>query len=381
MKRVLAFILVICLLIPAMAQSPQKLSYQAVVRNATGKLIQNTAVGMRISVIQGSPEGAVVYTETHNVSTNVNGLVSLEIGGGVSTGNLAEVNWGNGPYFIKSETDPAGGTNYTVAGVSQLLSVPYALNALSVGVNNFTGNYNELTNKPITDGSETKVTAGSNISVTGTGTSTNPYVINSPGNGGVSPVTITASQLWTVPPAVSKIKVELWGGAGGGGGAGAYSYSYNLNKGGDGGGGGYVQQEIDVVPSEQFMVVIGAGGSPGNNTWNYYPPYYGDTDGGNGGDTWFGTYYKASGGKGGKRGSYAETTVHGSAGINNIGAITGYPDPPQNGILNIFTGVPRSYLTDRVRTSRSGRGGYLSGYSVTLPTAGEGGAAVITLFE
>ena len=39
------------------------------------------------------------------------------------------------------------------------------------------GNYLDLSNRPVTNGSETKVTAGENISVTGTGTSATPYVI------------------------------------------------------------------------------------------------------------------------------------------------------------------------------------------------------------
>jgi hypothetical protein len=193
-------------------------------------------------------------------------------------------------------------------------------------------------------------------------------------------MTITTTQVWTVPPAVSKIKVELWGAAGGGGGAGAYSYSYNLTNGGDGGSGGYAMQEINVVPNQQFNVFIGSGGSAGGNAIYIYPGYYYDTDGYPGGDTWFGQYM-AAGGRGGKRGSYSTTTVHGNAGTNNLGTITGYADPSQSSILNVFAGLERSYLNERILTSKSGKGGYISGYSSKQPSQGEGGAAVITLFE
>jgi len=110
------------------AQAPQKMSYQAVLRNTTGALVSSTSVGMQISILQGTATGTAVYTETQNASTNVNGLVSLEIGSGtVIIGTFAGINWANGPYFIKTETDPAGGTNYSITGTNQLMSVPYAL--------------------------------------------------------------------------------------------------------------------------------------------------------------------------------------------------------------------------------------------------------------
>ncbi len=112
----------------AMAQSPQKMSYQAVIRNASNNLVTNTAVGSKVSILQGSATGTVVYEETHTGTTNANGLLTFEVGAGtVVTGSFAAINWANGPYFIKTETDPNGGTNYTISGTSELMSVPYAL--------------------------------------------------------------------------------------------------------------------------------------------------------------------------------------------------------------------------------------------------------------
>ena len=124
----------IVLTVTAAQQAPQKMSYQAVVRNASNNLVVSLAVGMKISILQGSATGTAVYTETQNATSNANGLVSLEIGGGtVVTGTFATINWANGPYFIKTETDPTGGTNYTITGTSQLLSVPFALYAATSG--------------------------------------------------------------------------------------------------------------------------------------------------------------------------------------------------------------------------------------------------------
>ena len=110
------------------AQAPQKFSYQTVVRNASNQLLIGQTVGIKISILQGSANGSAVYAETHAPQTNANGLATLEIGGGtLLSGNFANINWGNGPFFVKTETDPNGGNNYTITNTSQLLSVPYAL--------------------------------------------------------------------------------------------------------------------------------------------------------------------------------------------------------------------------------------------------------------
>ncbi|MFN8302314.1 MAG: hypothetical protein U0U46_07465 [Saprospiraceae bacterium] len=110
------------------AQAPGRMSYQSVVRDGNGALVANSPVGIRISIIQGSLFGASVFVETHSTTTNANGLASLAIGGGTPVfGNFGTIDWANGPYFIKTETDPAGGTNYNIVGSSELLSVPYAL--------------------------------------------------------------------------------------------------------------------------------------------------------------------------------------------------------------------------------------------------------------
>jgi len=101
------------------AQAPQKMSYQAVIRNTSGALVTSTSVGMKISILQGTASGNVAYSEIQTASTNANGLVSLEIGSGtVVSGTFAGINWATGPYFIKTETDPAGGINYSITGTN-----------------------------------------------------------------------------------------------------------------------------------------------------------------------------------------------------------------------------------------------------------------------
>ena len=156
------------------AQAPMSFTYQAVVRNNSGQLVSNSTVGVKISILQGSLNGQAVYTSVQTPRTNANGLFSIIIGD--NQNSIAAINWANGPYYLKSEVDPAGGINYTLSTVQQMLSVPYAFHAHTVdNVNfveqqvltksgdtifltggsfvklpaSFSGNYNDLTNKPV----------------------------------------------------------------------------------------------------------------------------------------------------------------------------------------------------------------------------------------
>ena len=148
MKKILATLVLLVATMAMMAQAPQKFTYQAVVRDASNNLVKNHAVGVRVSIIQGGINGTTVYMEMQTAVTNANGLMTLQIGSGtIFNGDMATINWAEGPYFLKTETDPTGGTNYTIEGTQQLLSVPYALYA-ATSANSFSGDYNDLTSKP-----------------------------------------------------------------------------------------------------------------------------------------------------------------------------------------------------------------------------------------
>ncbi|SHJ89809.1 hypothetical protein SAMN04488028_10266, partial [Reichenbachiella agariperforans] len=130
------------------AQAPEKMSYQAVVRDANNALVSNQEIGMQISILQGSIEGSTVYMETQVPTSNTGGLITLEIGSGsVISGDFTSIDWSTGSFFIKTEIDLNGGTDYTITGTSQLMSVPYALYAKTAG-NAFSGDFDDLTNKP-----------------------------------------------------------------------------------------------------------------------------------------------------------------------------------------------------------------------------------------
>jgi hypothetical protein len=128
MKKILFSLLFLLTTATLWAQAPQRMSYQSIIRDGSNVVVASTTVGVKISLIQGTSTGSVVYSETHRKPTNTNGLLSLEIGDGTAIlGTFAGIDWANGPYLIKTETDPTGGTNYSIPGIAALNSVPYAL--------------------------------------------------------------------------------------------------------------------------------------------------------------------------------------------------------------------------------------------------------------
>lgn len=134
MKLLFTFLAFQLIFFTSNAQVPQRMTYQAVVRNATNVLVTNQAVGLQVSILQGTVNGNPVFVEQHFVNTNANGLVTIQIGTGWNvSGTFSTIDWSNGPYFIKTETDIVGGTNFTISGTTQLLSVPYALYAETSG--------------------------------------------------------------------------------------------------------------------------------------------------------------------------------------------------------------------------------------------------------
>lgn len=130
MKKYINTLIFLVCAFAALAQAPQKFNYQAVARNAQGTVLPNQNVKIRASILDGSANGTSQYSETHSVTTSQLGLFNLAIGGGtVVSGNFTNITWANGDKYLKIEMDATGGNNFSLVGTSQLLSVPYALNA------------------------------------------------------------------------------------------------------------------------------------------------------------------------------------------------------------------------------------------------------------
>ena len=126
---------------------PQKMTYQVVVRDNNNELVVNQQIGVKISILANNPNGLAVYEETHSAATNSNALLSIEVGTGTPTpgSDFSAIDWGGGDYYLKSEIDPVGGSNYTITGTQQLITVPYAFHS---GTTAFV-DYNQISNRPV----------------------------------------------------------------------------------------------------------------------------------------------------------------------------------------------------------------------------------------
>lgn len=254
----------------AVAQAPEGISYQAVVRNATGLPMPNADVSFRMTLHRTNPTGPQVYQEVHDTTTNARGLVSFTIGGGSPTaGTFSSIDWSAGPYFMEVELDTAGGSNYISLGTQQLVSVPYALYARSAGG-------------------------------TTAGTSRVPVVR-----------VFTSSGTWSKPVGLAYVVVEVVGG-GGGGGAGIES-GVGSEGGGGGGGGGYARKVIAATQlNPTVAITIGAGGLPGVVAGTAH-------DGNSGSVSSFGSHCSATGGAGGRGDSNTATSYLGGDGGLGVG--------------------------------------------------------------
>ncbi len=162
MKRVLPAFAVLLISTMSLAQAPGAFKYQAVLRDASGQIRAGENAQITLTILQGSLSGMPVYTETHDVTTNNFGLVNLEAGRGTSSDDLSAVDWSNGPYFLKIDVDGIE------LGSSELLSVPYSLYAEEAG-NSFSGDYNDLTNKPVFTETDPAFNASPAASITAAG--------------------------------------------------------------------------------------------------------------------------------------------------------------------------------------------------------------------
>ena len=241
-KLVLSLVAIATISLSSFGQAPEGFKYQAVVRDAGNTILNNQAVGIQIEILQGGISGTPVYTESFTPTTNTYGLVNLEIGTGTTSDDFTIIDWANDTYFIRTSIDVTGGSSYSVMGTSQLMSVPYALYAKTsgngagpigpqgpagadgidgaigatgpqgpagndgavgaTGAQGATGPQGPAGNDGAVgatgatgpqgpagaDGQGGVTTAGTNVTITGTGTVGDPYVVNA--NGGTPTYTI-----------------------------------------------------------------------------------------------------------------------------------------------------------------------------------------------
>ncbi len=134
MKKLLLLLTLLANITLLFSQSPYYINYQTVIRNGEGVLQTNKEINFRFYIKQGSPEGAIVYSETQLVESNAYGICNLKIGEGIeATGALSDIDWGLGSHFLSIALDTDGLTNFIDVGATELVTVPYALYARNAG--------------------------------------------------------------------------------------------------------------------------------------------------------------------------------------------------------------------------------------------------------
>lgn len=143
---------------PAFSQVPDGFSYQAIIKSEEGEILARQNLGLQIQIVQGRESGNIVFAETHQVLTDENGVIRIGVGGGTPVkGTLNDIKWADGPFFLKTQIDPAGGIDYSLEGVARILSVPYSWYARTA--ESFTGIISET--DPVFSQSPAKnITAG-----------------------------------------------------------------------------------------------------------------------------------------------------------------------------------------------------------------------------
>ncbi|MEQ8416140.1 MAG: hypothetical protein RIB71_16800 [Imperialibacter sp.] len=129
MKKGVLYFAIFLISMSLQAQTPEKFSYQMLVRDAENNILSNANIGLRVSIVQGNESGSITYSETHSTSTSKSGFVSVVIGAGATTDNFSDIDWSMAPFFVKAEIDPTGATSYSLTSINELQSVPFALHA------------------------------------------------------------------------------------------------------------------------------------------------------------------------------------------------------------------------------------------------------------
>ncbi len=116
------------------SQAPESIRYQSVIRDHNHAVIPDQQIGLHVIIARDVEASIVVYAESHTTTTGPSGIADIEIGtGSAESGLFTDIDWSSGPYYVRTEIDPAGGTDYSLSGTGQLLSTPYAFYAKTAG--------------------------------------------------------------------------------------------------------------------------------------------------------------------------------------------------------------------------------------------------------
>ena len=133
MKYIFVFAFAVLNFLLVCGQSPYAFTFQAELSDEKGTLKKKSVI-LKFSILKGGVSGESVYTEKHDTTTNDKGLVNLYVGRGSKlNGDFESIDWGGNAYYLKVELDRKNGEGFRTISDEQLLSVPYALYAITSG--------------------------------------------------------------------------------------------------------------------------------------------------------------------------------------------------------------------------------------------------------
>ena len=133
-KTILTILLLTIIYILSTVNAQNSFKYQAVFRDSNNKPYTNTNIDIRFTILADNPNGTIVFSEKQTVVSSALGLVEANIGQGTNiSGNLNNIDWSNGKYFLKIDADVNGNGNYVFYGTNLISKVPTAMFADKCG--------------------------------------------------------------------------------------------------------------------------------------------------------------------------------------------------------------------------------------------------------
>ena len=123
MKTNITFFIAILFTFQILAQT-NGLNYKAIVKDAAGDVLVSTAISVEFRILENVTQ-TLVYTEQHNVLTDLNGLISLVIGQGATADTFNDIGWFRFDHYLNVRIN--SGAGYVDVGTTQFEAVPYAL--------------------------------------------------------------------------------------------------------------------------------------------------------------------------------------------------------------------------------------------------------------
>lgn len=119
---------VLVLFVSILGIAQQGINYKALIKDDLGNVVANQDIDVQFTILLSGAGLEEIYKEEHTPITDVNGLIMLNIGEGItSLGNFSTLDWHlSGDYILKTEIDTNDDGAFELTTESYFKSVPFA---------------------------------------------------------------------------------------------------------------------------------------------------------------------------------------------------------------------------------------------------------------